>query len=226
MSLSSDIGEACKVCSNDVIKLARCIMENDKFANEDIGAWKVKLLLIGKDLALLQKDVQITTDVLNHLKRDVDNSEGSEQEINKRVRKLVNDQLALTDPAKLDLVTRLQGFLKVENDFVGDDEIELMDTGLKESDFTCPFNAGKMKIPMKNAGCKHHVDKTSFAAMVQHAKGGIPICPVPGCTAKWQKNSVSEDEDFLFEMERFFRTKQNESCSQPMSQSNTYVLDA
>ena len=101
-----------------------------------------------------------------------------------------------------------------------DDELEEVDQGYTENSFKCGYTQKRFVKPMKNTNCLHRLDEESFKAMIK--KDASAKCPTPGCSKLWTKGSASHDEDFQYEMERFFRTKSN---TQPEERANTISID-
>ena len=125
------------------------------------------------------------------------------------------------------ITKELQDILKTnKRKAAEDDELEVIEEGLKEYDFKCPYSGIAFNRAMKHKHCKHNVDHDSLQSMCRNSRPPAPPlsckCPVAGCNKVWKYNEAEDDEDIMFQMESFKRTQER---SQKTSSVNATYVD-
>ena len=125
------------------------------------------------------------------------------------------------------ITKELQDILKTnKRKAAEDDELEVIEEGLKENDFKCPYSGIAFNRAMKHKHCKHNVDHDSLQSMCRTSRPPAPPlsckCPVAGCSKVWKYNEAEDDEDIMFQMESFKRTQER---SQKTSSVNATYVD-
>jgi SUMO ligase MMS21 Smc5/6 complex component len=66
--------------------------------------------------------------------------------------------------------------------------------------------------------CSHHYERTAIENYLQQTakkrKGTSVQCPVSGCDQLFSKQDLTDDSEFLYRLQRFFKLQ----ASQPLSQ--------
>ena len=92
-----------------------------------------------------------------------------------------------------------------------DDDLEVVNDGLKEGDFKCPITAAFFERPMKHKNCKHRIDENalqSLCAKGRNEMSGKMKCPHPGCSSIWKYSDCEVDHDLLFQLESYQRKQE------------------
>jgi len=175
-----------------------------------VEGWKTRFAEATTASSLARKKQGFTDDVLkglddrlSGLKRAHDGDSGAAatqciQDMKKEVKENLEAVNIEADEKFLALMVTA-GLRKASNE---DEDLEVVETEKTEMDFSCPYSRSKFTKAMKNTRCKHRVDAASLDAMFANK---INKCPITGCNKIWTKADASVDEEFMQEMEMFFR---------------------
>ena len=143
-----------------------------------------------------------------------------------RYMQLIEDQTKDKKYNDNKITKEIQDILKTNKRKAADDDLEVIDEGLKENDFKCPVSLQFFTKPMKHKHCKHRVDHDNLQSMCQvprpQAPPGTCKCPVAGCSQIWRYNDAQEDDDLMIQMESF---KRKQERSQKTSSVNATFVE-
>ena len=110
---------------------------------------------------------------------------------------------------------------------LGDDEdIQVVQRAMTESDTKCPYSHLPFDRAMKNSACIHRVNKASFDEMMKNSKGtNRHPCPIPGCGKVWRPDTTRFDEEYQRRVDRFRRLHAVTAASSSSSSSSAGMQD-
>lgn len=200
--------------AEDGLKCCQSVLENISETVIDFAdslGEETKKVWIDRVLELANANVQ-HFQTITCTKRELEGMEpqlqGSNDETTKVAVKRIRDQISETskmDTENTEYVSKIKRLLKISGD--EDEDVVMMDTGTKESDFICPYMKTVMVVPMKNKDCSHNISRNAFESLLSR-KASFK-CVVAGCKALWTKASSSVDEDLIKKMERFRRVQES-----------------
>ena len=218
--VSSEVNEALKAVKAQLESLASKIVKNDKIVDPNtLTNWKNNMVDISRETALLNKE----NDLLMRELANMRNSTGGAQLDANQIRLNISNELKRVDIDSAQHVREIRSKLKIAHGCQQEDEpdIEEVSQGFTEQSFNCPYTQRKFIQPMKNSSCSHRIDKASLQSILRG--GASALCPIAGCNKKWT-TAAQPDEDFKYEMDRFFRVTQSQTQSQG-SVENVQSLD-
>jgi hypothetical protein len=223
----------------------------DTFPAEKVTGWNKRILDLATETARLEREAALFADRLSRNPIVADQSSSSTRiltadSIAKQVKDDVADQMSRFNSADCDMYNKIQSITKVLfyssinlyarlNHFTKNhqgnankkrksDDIEVIDTGYKESDFICPYTKTKMDVPMKrylnpffydqasdfevicSTRCPHRISRAGLESMLGPTKRSV-ACVQIGCTAVWTRDTSEPDKEFAHAMEKFYRRK-------------------
>mmetsp|Transcript_32495 Transcript_32495/g.46855 ORF Transcript_32495/g.46855 Transcript_32495/m.46855 type:complete len:232 (-) Transcript_32495:58-753(-) len=226
---SHAVDDFLKSCPAYILNAAEKFSVNAEGVDDKtIGSWTDRLILIAKECAEIKNNSTVSAEIVQNVltkRKAIDEAtESAEKATLALIEKEFEAKKTSFNADNDEIVKQVRAML-LSNKSNGDDmeeDIQLMDKGLQQSDIICPYSRLQFSEPMKSTLCKHIVDRESLKAMLRNKVNPVP-CPVSGCAGMWTMTNSSVDEQFKLKMQRYLRRKEAAAFSSSEDSNATVI---